>query len=212
MNDGTPIQAAAKRNLFLRTLADLPELLRRLWVELLRQGPKVALYFLIDHAARLATGAPPHHYSRVTAHVDVGGQYSAHGWRRLQARGISAVINLRDEFDDAEAGIAPASYLHLPTVDNTPPTLDDLCRGIRFIEQERARGGRVYVHCMLGVGRSATLVAAYLVAKGHSPAQAWSTIRRARPFVQPTAGQVAIVERFAGEWPNCAGITGREAV
>jgi len=203
MSEVTSVKPAVKRSLWLRMIADLPEVLRRLWVELRRQGPRIALLYLVDHVMRLVTGAPPRFYSQVTPHLHVGGQFSAKGWEKLQERGISAVVNLRDEFDDREAGIAPPAYLYLPTVDNTPPTLDDLCRGVHFIEQERARGGRVYVHCMLGVGRSVTLVAAYLVAKGATPAQAWKTIRRARPFIQPTAGQVAIVEQFASERPNC---------
>ena len=33
---------------------------------------------------------------------------------------------------------------------------------MRFIEDEIKHDGQVYVHCMLGVGRSATLVLAYL--------------------------------------------------
>lgn len=199
-----PLEQVAERNLLIRSLADLPEVLRRLWEEYRRQGARAAAQYAFDHLTRLVTGAPPHYFSRVTPQLHLGGQYSARGWARLRARGITAVVNLRDEFDDAEAGIAPPAYLYLPTVDNTPPQIEDLCRGIRFIREEIAGGGRVYVHCMLGVGRSATLVAAYLVHQGMTPAEAWRTIRRARPFIQPTLGQMALIETFAQVRPDCS--------
>jgi protein tyrosine phosphatase (PTP) superfamily phosphohydrolase (DUF442 family) len=148
---------------------------------------------------RLTTGAPPRNFSRITEHIHVGGQYTKAGWKRLQRRGITAVVNLRDEFDDAEADIAPPCYLFLPTVDDTPPSIAQLCQGVRFIRQEVQSGGQVYVHCMLGVGRSVTMVAAYLVATGMSPTTAWRTIRRRRPFIQPTVGQEARLVEFAAQ-------------
>jgi protein-tyrosine phosphatase len=117
----------------------------------------------------------------------------------LQMRGVTAVVNLRDEFDDAEAGIAPEHYLYLPTVDDTPPTIAQLCQGVRFIHQQIDAGGQVYVHCMLGVGRSVTMVAAYLVATGMTPVDALRTIRRRRPFIQPTVGQEARLVEFAAQ-------------
>lgn len=58
-------------------------------------------------------------------------------------------------------------------------------------------GGKVYVHCMLGVGRSVTLIAAYLVAEGMTVDDAWRLIRRRRPFIQPTEVQMAQLERWA---------------
>lgn len=209
--DHNPVEQVAERNLLLRTLADIPAVLRRLWREYRRQGARAAAQYAADHVTRLVRGAPPRYFSQVTPEVHVGGQYLARGWPRLQARGITAVINLRDEFDDAEAGIAPDAYLYLPTLDDTPPRMEDLCRGVHFIEQVIESGGRVYVHCMFGVGRSVTLVAAYLVSQGITPAEAWWTIRKARPFIQPTPGQVGLVEDFASLRPDCAAVAATAA-
>lgn len=182
-----------------RILADVPRILIILGRELRRKGPLVASQYVVDHVVRLSRGAPPQVYSRITPQLHVGGQFTAAGWRRLQKRGVTAVVNLRDEFDDIEAGIAPERYLFLPTVDDTPPTIAQLCQGVRFIHHEIDAGGEVYVHCMLGVGRSATLVAAYLVATGLSPSAAWAKIRRHRPFIQPTVGQEARLAEFAAQ-------------
>ena len=112
-------------------------------------------------------------------------------------------MSLRDEFDDRDAGVAPDRYLYLPTVDDTPPTFADLCRGVTFIRTEAAAGGQVYVHCMLGVGRSAALVAAYLVSEGMRPEEAWRFLRLRRPFIQPTPEQIKAVASFAERRAEC---------
>jgi predicted protein tyrosine phosphatase len=189
--------------LFARELADIPSLLAKLVNATIRGGPVAALQYSYDHLVRLATGAPPARFSRITDHVYVGGQQTAAGWQRLAARGVDSVVNLRAEFDDAAAGIAPERYLYLPTADNTPPTFADLCRGVAFLRAEAVSGRQVYVHCMLGVGRSATLAAAYLVADGLRPAEAWQYLLLRRPFIQPTASQMAAVEEFAARSAEC---------
>jgi hypothetical protein len=173
-----------------------------LWSRLTKQGLRVTLLWAADHAVRIVAGAPVRSVSQITPHLHVGGQYRRRGWPRLAARGVTAVVNLRIEHDDRDAGIAPPRYLYLPTVDDEPPTLQDLRTGADFIAQEVARGGGVYVHCGAGVGRAPALAAAYLVSTGMSPGQAWETIRRMRPFIRPNPAQVKQVERFAKGAPQ----------
>ena len=170
-----------------------------LWGRLTQQGLRVTVLWAADHAVRIVTGAPIRGVSQVTPQLHVGGQYRRRGWPRLAARGVTAVVNLRLEFDDAAAGIAPPRYLYLPTVDDEPPTLEQLRAGSDFIAQEIARGGGVYVHCGAGVGRAAAMAAAYLTSAGLTPDQAWACIRAVRPFIRPNPVQVAQVERFGAQ-------------
>ena len=174
--------------------------LRILWKRLTQQGLWTTALWAADHLWRRIVGAPLRRVSEITPHLHVGGQYKRRGWPRLAARGITAVINMRVEFDDARAGIAPPRYLHLPTVDDTAPSLEDLQRGVAFIQEEVARGGAVYIHCGAGVGRAAAMAAAYLVSTGLTPEEAWARIRAVRPFVRPQPVQVEQVARFAAEW------------
>jgi protein-tyrosine phosphatase len=109
------------------------------------------------------------------------------------------VVNLRVEFDDAEAGIAPERYLYLPTEDDHAPTLEVLSMGVTFIADEIKGGGAVYVHCGSGIGRAATMAAAHLIDSGLTPDEAWARIRKARPFIRPTPPQLQQVEHYADQ-------------
>lgn len=170
-----------------------------LWRRLSEQGLAVTIWWAADHAVRILTGAPLRRVSQITPQLHVGGQHRRRGWPRLAARGITAVVNMRVEFDDQEAGIAPRRYLHLRVVDDQAPTLEQLYRGAAFIIEELANQGAVYVHCGSGIGRAATLAAAYFITTGLTGQEAWAQIRKARPFIRPTPAQLRQVERFAAD-------------
>jgi hypothetical protein len=173
--------------------------LRILQRRLAEQGLGVTALWAADHAARLLVGANLRRVSQITPHLHVGGQYRKRGWPRLAARGVTAVVNLRQEVDDRQKGIAPPRYLYLPTPDDGAPSPDDLRAGAAFIAGEVAQGGAAYVHCGSGIGRAPTLAAAYLVGTGLTPKQAWAQIRAVRPFIRPTAAQLDSIERLAAE-------------
>jgi protein tyrosine phosphatase (PTP) superfamily phosphohydrolase (DUF442 family) len=170
-----------------------------LWQRLTQQGLRVTVIWAADHLTRAITGAPILRTSQVTPQLHVAGQYRRHAWATLAARGITAVVNLRIEFDDEQAGIAPERYLYLPTEDDHAPTVEQLREGCAFIAEEIANGGGVYVHCKSGIGRAAVMAAAYLVSTGLTVDQAWALIRRARPFIRPKPRQFERVETFAAQ-------------
>lgn len=171
--------------------------LRILGQRLANQGIRVTAWWAADHAVRILTGANIRRVSQITPQLHVGGQYRRRGWSRLQKRGITAVVNLRLEFDDAEAGLAPERYLYLPTVDDQAPTLEHLRDAVAFIAAELAAGGSVYIHCGSGIGRAPSVAAAYLVSSGLTPEQAWAQIRAHRPFIRPTSVQLQRIRYFS---------------
>lgn len=168
-----------------------------LWQRLRYQGLKTTALWAADHGVRIVSGSPIRAVSEIVPGLHVGGQYRSRGWPRLTARGVTAVVNLRDEFDDQIAGLAPTRYLYLPTIDDEAPTLEQMQSGVDFIAEELQNGGSVYVHCKSGVGRAAIMAAAYLTSTGLKPADAWAAIEKVRPFIRPTPAQVAQLERFA---------------
>jgi protein tyrosine phosphatase (PTP) superfamily phosphohydrolase (DUF442 family) len=165
----------------------------------LRQGPAATLIWAFVRGRLFLTGVCTERYARVTPDLYVGGQIRQEGWRRLQASGVTSIVNMRREHDDRAAGLAIAEdrYLHLPTVDDTPVALADLKLGTDWIANQIARGGVVFVHCAAGSGRAPSMGAAYLIAhEGMTTEQALRTIRTRRPFIMPLPGQVERLRKF----------------
>jgi hypothetical protein len=165
-------------------------------IRLREQGVPAVRLWLRDHLLRAILGVSPSDTSRVLPGLYVGGQHYRRGLRRMADQGITASLSLRRHSDDTGRGVALQRHLWLPTTDDTPPTLRQLAEAVEFIHDVRREGRAVYVHCASGVGRAPTTAAAYLVTLGLTPKQAWSLIRRARPFVRPRTAQLEQVASF----------------
>jgi atypical dual specificity phosphatase len=122
---------------------------------------------------------------------------------RLRDAGITAVVSLtrRPPFFDPPPGIA---ILHLPVVDMTPPSQEQLLQAVRFLETAVAGGGKAAVHCVAGWGRTGTVLAAFLVARGEEPDEAVHRVRTRRPGSIETADQERAVHLFAETWGRAA--------
>jgi protein-tyrosine phosphatase/membrane-associated phospholipid phosphatase len=98
-------------------------------------------------------------------------------------QGVTAVLDLTAEFSEATPFRA-VNYRHLPILDLTAPTPEQLHEAVTFIAEEAAKG-TVYVHCKIGYSRSAAVVGAYLLAsqQAASVQDAIDQLRKARPSV-----------------------------
>ena len=164
------------------------------------QGLRVTAWWAADHAVRILGGANIRRVSQITPRLYVGGQHRRRGWGRMRRWGVTAVVNMRIEYDDVQAGVASDRHLHLPVEDDAAPTLEQLRSGSEFIAQEIERGGVVYVHCGSGIGRAPTMAAAYLITTGLTADEALARIRAKRPFIRPTRPQLEQLDRFAAQF------------
>lgn len=117
---------------------------------------------------------------------------------RLRERGIGAVLTL------TETPLPPEVLrrhgldgLHIPVRDLTAPTPEQLMRALRFIDWQRALGHGVAVHCLVGEGRTGTVLAAYLIRAGATPEQALRQVRALRPGAVGAPEQERALVAFA---------------
>lgn len=173
------------------------QLLYIIYRRLREQGLHSTWLWLADKITRRTRGFSAPATSRVLPQLYVGGQHSRRGLAQMQELGIQAVVNLREESDDAQRGAAPEHYLWLAIPDDHAPPPEALLRGAAFVAAQIAAGRGVYIHCAAGVGRAPTLAAAYLISTGLTAEAAWQTIRQARPFIRPTPPQIEAIRCFA---------------
>ena len=101
----------------------------------------------------------------------------------LVARGVRAVVNLCDEYAGPENQYRRhhIQQLRLPTVDHIEPSLAALEAAVAFIQTQKQRGVRTYVHCKGGTGRSAAVALCWLVAtRGFDPREAQEYLNEKR--------------------------------
>lgn len=129
-----------------------------------------------------------HWYDPILPNLWLGGAPSyARDYEFLLAQGIGAVVDIRAEREDDLAlfkqhGI---NHLKLKVADVAAPPPEIIDAGVRFIKEQIEDGRKVYVHCAKGRGRSATLVAGYLMRhKGMSFDEARTFMRGKRPLVK----------------------------
>eukprot|EP00727_Mastigamoeba_balamuthi_P013285 m51a1_g858 putative dual specificity protein phosphatase 1 isoform 2 (260) ;mRNA; f:798439-799507 len=79
------------------------------------------------------------------------------------------VCAVEDESDERISGFFPVAY--------------------DFIEEARSKGGRVLVHCAMGLSRSAVIACAYMIRRyGMNHYEALKEVQRHRPSINPNPG------------------------
>ncbi len=116
----------------------------------------------------------------------------------LAAAQIRVVVNLHPRpHPPARLARHGLSEVHLPIPDFTAPSLSSLHHGVTVIEEAVASAQRVAVHCGGGRGRTGTLLACVLVARGETPAEAVEWVRRLRLGAVETRAQEEAVQAYA---------------
>jgi len=114
--------------------------------------------------------------------------------------GIRAIVCLLDcPLYEEEAQRLGFKYLHLPIEDYSIPTWQQLDTFMSFVNKMEKDSKPVLVHCDSGLGRTGSLLAIYLVAKGYPAKEAIDTVRRGHPQSIHTREQENIIFKFESE-------------
>lgn len=114
-----------------------------------------------------------HNIHAITGAYVAGGQPSEQGYRWLKSKGVTTVINLREASAHEKELLERLGirYVHIAWPDLQPPTMEQARKIVATIEAEKKRGGKVFQHCLRGIGRDGTMVCCVRVASGTSAAQ-----------------------------------------
>lgn len=116
----------------------------------------------------------------------------------LRGQGIGAVLTLTEtSLDDDVVTQQGLTALHLPVPDLQAPAPDQFMGALNFIDRQRARGRAVAVHCLVGQGRTGTILAAYRVRAGAAVDDALRELRTLCPGAVGSAVQEQALHRFA---------------
>ena len=99
-----------------------------------------------------------------------GAQPTERGYRWLRSQGVSTVISLRldatrDRQTVEELGM---DFLHIAWADEQPPSVAQVQQVLAAVA---AAPGRVFQHCLRGIGRDLTMSGCYQLTAGHSVEQ-----------------------------------------
>ncbi|MGH7163625.1 MAG: protein-tyrosine phosphatase family protein, partial [Planctomycetota bacterium] len=84
----------------------------------------------------------------------------------LRSHGITSLLSLAVRPPENMEGM---EVCRVPMADMDAPEPEDLDRAVEFLRRVLAEGRGVAVHCDAGLGRTGTVLAAWLVAEGAPP-------------------------------------------
>jgi atypical dual specificity phosphatase len=119
-------------------------------------------------------------------------------FQRLKRAGFGLVVNLtEDPGPTLRAAAAGLKGMHAPVREFEAPELGQMEAFVEAVERSLAQGKPVAVHCVGGLGRTGTMIAAYLVKTGMAPWDAMDYVRARRPGAIETEEQEAAVLAYA---------------
>lgn len=114
--------------------------------------------------------------------------------RWLAGNGIDLILSLTESPLPAEwfEGLSIGSE-HIAMEDHAPPSFESLKRAADVIDLQLRQGRSVLVHCLAGIGRTGSSIAAYMILyRGKTAKEAMEELRSVRPRSVEKAQEAAV--------------------
>jgi atypical dual specificity phosphatase len=114
----------------------------------------------------------------------------------LTEQGVDSIASMTETpLDPDVIGASGLEVIHLPVVDRTAPSQEQIDSFVRFVDARLEGGHRVVAHCLGGYGRTGTMLACYLVRRGMAAAEAIALVRERRPgSIEEEVQEQAVVD------------------
>ncbi|WP_313297658.1 ATP-binding cassette domain-containing protein [Diaphorobacter sp.] len=120
-----------------------------------------------------------------------------HDLTLLKRVGITMLITLTErDIDQAALQRNGLKNLHLPVYDREAPSMGQIQMLLKRMEVLLAQGEVLAVHCLGGLGRTGTVIAAWLVREGLTAQEALRRVRRIDPRYVQSADQEVFLQSY----------------
>jgi len=125
--------------------------------------------------------------------------------RWLKDVGIKAIICLNKEhpLDNGQVASLGLEYLLIPVRDFAAPRLEEIAEFVKFATEMIGQNMPVVVCCGAGIGRTGTMLSAYLVSQCASPEEALKLVEEKRGIGVESYEQREAIFEYAHQMGKC---------
>ncbi|NXQ18321.1 DUS16 phosphatase, partial [Peucedramus taeniatus] len=147
--------------------------------------------------------------TRILPHLYLGCQRDVLNKELMQQNDIAYVLNASNTCPKPDF-IPESHFLRVPVNDSfCEKILPWLDKSVDFIEKAKASNGRVLVHCLAGISRSATIAIAYIMKRmDMSLDEAYRFVKEKRPTISPNFNFLGQLLDFEKKLKNQSGQPG----
>jgi len=115
----------------------------------------------------------------------------------LRNKGIQRIVSLTEDHHDTDDLAEHFDLHHISIMDMGAPTLEQVHELVRIFEDIHAKGERLAVHCLAGIGRTSTMLMAAEIMRGRSLPDLLDHVKKQNPTYVFVGSQAEFIRSLA---------------